>query len=119
MNISLLNRVKELAQKHGVSIYKLEKDLGFSPKSIIKWDNHTPSIEKVKAVADYFGVTVDELLGDQMPEASYTPADLEDLRYLHDNPEVRILLSATSKLSKGSIKALAEIARRMNEDGDI
>ena len=115
MNISLLNRVKELAQKHGVSIYKLEKDLGFSPKSIIKWDNHTPSIEKVKAVADYFGITVDELLGEETPEATYTPADLEDLRFLHDNPDARILLSHLPNMPKSSVKLLIEIARRMNE----
>ena len=119
MNISLVNRIKELADQHGISIHRLEVETGCSNRSISKWDEHTPSIERVKAVADYFGITVDELLGEETPESSYTQADIDDLRFLHDNPDIRILLSASSKLSKGSIKALAEIARRMNEDGDI
>ena len=115
MNISLVNRIKELADQHGISIHRLEVETGCSNRSISKWDEHTPSIEKVKAVADYFGITVDELLGVETPEATYTPADLEDLRFLHDNPDARILLSHLPNMPKSSVKLLIEIARRMNE----
>ena len=117
MNISLVNRIRELCREHGISIRKLEIALGFSPKSIVKWDDHTPSIEKVMAVADYFGITVDDLLRTEPPQ--FTKAEIEDLRYLHDNPDIRILLSASENLSKADIMMLADIARRMNDNGSI
>lgn len=58
----LLEKIKKLCEKRGISIYKLEKDLGFSESSICKWENSSPSAVKLKQVADYFGVTVDYLL---------------------------------------------------------
>lgn len=56
------DRIKELCVKRGISIYKLEKDLGFSSCSICKWKTSIPSIDKVQKVANYFGVTIDCLL---------------------------------------------------------
>ena len=58
----LLEKIKKLCEKRGISIYKLEKDLGFSESSICKWENSIPSAIKLKQVADYFGVTIDYLL---------------------------------------------------------
>lgn len=58
----LLEKIKRLCEKRGISIYKLEKDLGFSESSICKWESSIPSAIKLKQVADYFGVTVDYLL---------------------------------------------------------
>ena len=40
----------------------MEEDLGFTRSSIYKWDRHQPSIGNLKKVADYFGITVDELI---------------------------------------------------------
>jgi transcriptional regulator with XRE-family HTH domain len=59
----MYSRVKELCKRQGVSVSKLERDLQLSRGSICKWNVNTPSIDKVKAVADYFSVSVDELLG--------------------------------------------------------
>ena len=63
MNNSLKENVKKLAKERGVSIRKLEQDIGIADKSISKWDKMMPSIDKVEKVAQYFGVTVDSLLG--------------------------------------------------------
>ena len=51
----------EHLQKHS-EIMQLEEDLGFARGSIYKWDTNTPSVSKVKAVADRLGTTVDALL---------------------------------------------------------
>lgn len=58
----LFENIKKLCDKHGISMNQLHRDLGFPPIVMYKWDHHAPSVYRVKAVAEYFGVTVDELL---------------------------------------------------------
>ena len=59
MNVDL---IRELCKKNGISIMKLEEALGFGNGTINKWATKIPAVTKVKAVADFFGVTVDSLL---------------------------------------------------------
>lgn len=63
--MTILDRVKEMCVENGVPISQLEKDLGFSNKSIFSWKTSSPSIDKVKAVADYFGVTIDSIVSNK------------------------------------------------------
>lgn len=51
-----------------MTINGLEAQLGFGRGSIYKWDAHTPSISKMKDVADVLGVTVDDLINDKAEE---------------------------------------------------
>ncbi|MFQ8839870.1 MAG: helix-turn-helix domain-containing protein [Clostridium fessum] len=45
-----------------MSVWKLEKDLGFSNRSVSKWNESEPGIRKVQKVADYLGVAIEDLL---------------------------------------------------------
>lgn len=47
---------------HFSTYWRLEKDLGFSNRSVSKWNESEPGIRKVQKVADYLGVTIEELL---------------------------------------------------------
>lgn len=58
----MLNEIKRLCKSNHASVCKLERETGLSQGSISRWDVNIPSVDKVKKVADYFGVTVDELL---------------------------------------------------------
>ena len=58
----LFDNIKEFCEKKRVSVWKLEKDLGFSNRSISKWNETDPGIRKVQKVADYFGVAIEDLL---------------------------------------------------------
>lgn len=58
----IYKKVSELCEKNNISIYRLEKDLGFSASSIVKWKTSKPTIDKIKAVADYFGVSIEYFL---------------------------------------------------------
>lgn len=58
----IYDRVKYLAKKRNVSIRKIEIDCGFSQGSVCKWNEVSPSAEKVKKVADYLKTSVDEIL---------------------------------------------------------
>ena len=58
----ILKKIDELAKQHDMSITALEKKLSFGNGTIRSWGKCSPSIEKLKKVADYFGVTVDYFL---------------------------------------------------------
>ena len=58
----LYEKIQEICNSKGITVSGLEKDLGFSNSTIRKWKNSSPSIENLKKVADYFGVTVDYFL---------------------------------------------------------
>ncbi len=61
----ILDNVKRLCRKHGTNITELEKAVGIGTGSIYKWGKSSPSVNAAKLVADFFGVTVDEMLADQ------------------------------------------------------
>lgn len=57
-------RIKRLCTKKGITIAKLESDLGFGNASIKKWEKmSSPSIDKIVKVATYFDVSIDYLMG--------------------------------------------------------
>lgn len=61
--MSILSRIGELRKQHEkLSINKLEQECGLTRGSMAKWDDHAPSPDKVKKVADYFNVSVEYLL---------------------------------------------------------
>ncbi|WP_161844328.1 helix-turn-helix transcriptional regulator [Pseudoflavonifractor sp. 524-17] len=60
-----MEKIKALCKERGVSLQEVGRSCGFGEKSIYAWGEKPPAaIERVKRVADYFGVTVDELLAD-------------------------------------------------------
>ena len=59
----LFQNIAKLCGENGISIAKLERECGFGNATVRGWENGTdPQISGVKKVADYFGVTVDDLL---------------------------------------------------------
>lgn len=58
----LYDKIKEVAKTKSLSIYRIERDLGFSNGSLRKWNNSTPSATSLKKVANYLNVTLDDLL---------------------------------------------------------
>lgn len=58
----MVSKIKALAKSRGLSIMQVEEQCGFGKKSIYDWDAHRPNVDKVKRVADFFGVSMDELL---------------------------------------------------------
>lgn len=64
MESVLYQRIKQLCSRKGITIAKLESDLGFGNSSIKKWEkSSSPSIDKIVKVATYFDVSIDYLMG--------------------------------------------------------
>lgn len=74
--MALRDNIKDLAAQKKISVAELERTLGFGNGSISKWNKQSPSADKLKKVADYFGVTIDYLL-DRKP-AAQTNATIEE-----------------------------------------
>lgn len=74
--MALRDNIKDLAAQKKISVAELERTLGFGNGSISKWNKQSPSADKLKKVADYFGVTIDYLL-DRKPVAQ-TNATIEE-----------------------------------------
>lgn len=60
--MSLVENIKSLCAKRGISIPKLEKELDFGRGSIYNWDKNSPSLDKLKKVAAYFNTSLDCLI---------------------------------------------------------
>lgn len=58
----LLKNIRKLCQERQTTVAQLEREIGLSNGTISKWASSSPSVNNLKAVADYFGVSLDELL---------------------------------------------------------
>ncbi|MBQ7351332.1 MAG: helix-turn-helix transcriptional regulator [Clostridia bacterium] len=58
-------RLKELRQENNISLKALSKAIGVSDIAISRWENglRTPNIEYLLAIAKFFGVSSDYLIG--------------------------------------------------------
>ena len=63
-------KLKELRSKRGVSQAKLAADIHISRSAVAKWENGLglPNDESLKLLADYFSVTIDELISNKSNE---------------------------------------------------
>lgn len=61
----LHQRIKELCKRKGVSINKLEYDLGFAKGYVSKLNTSIPSVENARKIAEYFGVSIDDLIKEE------------------------------------------------------
>ncbi len=57
------DKIKELADKQGISINVLEEKLGYGTNTLYRLKRSNPSSKVLKEIADYFGVSADYLLG--------------------------------------------------------
>lgn len=64
----ICERIKLLCTERGLSMYRVEKECGFSNGSIMKWEKSSPKVENIVKLADYFGVTLDYLVGRNFPK---------------------------------------------------
>ncbi|GAB9262222.1 helix-turn-helix transcriptional regulator [Ligilactobacillus animalis] len=84
MNILYL-KIKELADKKGVSLAQIERDLNFSNGIISSWKNGRASQDKLAAIADYFDVSTDYLLGRPEKKLSSEEQETKDLKKFLEN----------------------------------
>lgn len=60
----IYENVVKLCKQRNISISQLEKACGLGNGTVGGWACGNPRVDRLKIVADYFGVTVDDLLRD-------------------------------------------------------
>ena len=75
----LAERIYTLRKQHALSQEQLAEALGVSRQTVSKWENGTatPELEKLRALARCFGVTLDELVEDGKPAPERKSAPLK------------------------------------------
>nr|WP_308742067.1 transcriptional regulator [uncultured Anaerocolumna sp.] len=97
--MSILERIQELCKENGTNPSKLEIELGFGKGTLYKWDKSSPNTDKLSAVADYFHVSTDWLLGKT------------DFRMLPDEYELSM---DVKRIEEFSSRDKRDIAKTMN-----
>lgn len=121
--MSVYERIEKLRKIAKISQGKLEKELGFSNGSISKWKSSMPNPERLKKLADYFGVSVDYLMnGEESGEKYYlndeTAAIAQDI---FENRELRLLFDAARDAEPEDLTTVHSmlLALKRKERGNI
>lgn len=60
----IYDKVKEICKEKNISISSVEKKAGLGNGAITKWNNSSPTVDKLKAVADVLEIDVSIFLND-------------------------------------------------------
>ena len=71
----------ELLKKHNVTRYQVSKATGVPQSSLSDWSKgkSKPKYDNMKKIADYFGVSVDYLLGSEEKPAATEDSELDEM----------------------------------------
>ena len=106
-------RIKDLADKHRISLNDLEDKLGISRNSLYGIKKANPKSDRLQQIADYFNVSTDYLLGrtdnpaissDLVTTADGRIVDLSNLRE-------RVVLFDGKPLSDEDVDKIAQIIK--------
>lgn len=74
----MVDRITDLIKKKGLSIYAVEKQLGFGNGAIKRFDTNSPSIDKIALLSNFLNTSIDYLVYGK-EEVSTMKADEQEL----------------------------------------
>ena len=95
--------IKNLCDKNKITIFELEKQIGVSRGILYTWKKSSPSVEKVKRVAEYFNISMDYLVNHQIEENNIVEINDEK-----DKEIIMKLLSLKNSHNKIKIEGLMD-----------
>lgn len=118
-------RIRYFRKEAGLTQQDVADKLGLNSQAIHKYEKGIVTnipIKNIEMMAELFGISPETLTGweEDAPFPSPDPIDsyddelIEELQRLHDDPELRMLLSATKNLTKEDVRFMADLARRMH-----
>ena len=115
-----------LCQRVGKSPNGVAKEIGLSSGTVTFWKNgKIPKSDTLKKIADYFGVTVDELLGNDTPTPapastviSFTPEEQRViLRYRAMSEEAKLIIRKILDIPNGDEELVPVYHAAHSKDG--
>lgn len=82
-------RFYELLTARGTTVYKVAKETGIPPSTFSDWKSgrSVPKADKLKRIADYFGISLDAMLGSDVGRR----IDLDSIRRARDAKMVSVI----------------------------
>lgn len=115
-------KLKEIRESKGMSQRQAALGLNLSPTVYNRYENglREPSNALLLVIADFFGVTVDELLGRTTPTDSKATEDeaMQIRERLRRDPSYRMLFSAADNASPEHLRAAAAMLKALEPDDD-
>lgn len=110
MNIKLADRLVELRKEHKLSQEALAEKLGLSRQSISKWERAeaSPDTDNLIALAEVYGITLDQLLGNEETTDTTTEASTETVEEKNELSENQ--LKGKKRLLKAPLLFLGAVA---------
>lgn len=104
----MVSRLKQLRQAKGVSQAQLADAVGVSQQSVNKYENHSvePDIRTLMAMADYFGTSVDYLIGH-----TELARIIEPVTPFHLNPEEAWVVDSWRRLNHRERESLCLVIK--------
>lgn len=121
----LKERIKELCANSGISMNKLEEELGFGKGYISKLGISNPNTSKLQKIADYFSVTLDFLMtGNENDRGEDYYLDKETAKVaqkIYENKELRLLFDTAQDAPPEDLETVHSmlLALKRKERGDI
>ena len=108
----MYEKFEQLLKSRGVSAYRVSKETGINQQTFSKWKKgiSSPKTDKLQKIADYFGVSVDYLIGSSHSDDTEFQDYLEELR---TRPEMKMLFSVTKNASKEDVEKAVKIIETM------
>lgn len=103
----------ELRDKMGVKDIDVSRALGFHPSVISDWKRGkaSPKYDKMKMIADYFGVSVEYLTTGEQSEGYYINPDTADMaQQIYENKDLRLLFDVAKDVTPEQLKLLHDLA---------
>lgn len=119
-------RIRELREAKSLQQKELAIDLGVTQPTISDWESgrKIPSAKNTAKLADYFGVSVDYLLGREETPVPETQDGSEDqkireyLQMIKDDSKLRMMFDLAKDASLEEIKATVAFLRALREQRD-
>ena len=64
----LLENISKLCKERGITFAELERETGLGNGTVRRWGEMNPRVDLLKKVADYFCVTLDEIMSKKEDE---------------------------------------------------
>lgn len=116
---------EKLLKDRGITAYKVAKDTGVTTATLSSWKTgrYEPKPEKLKIIADYFGVSVDYLMTGEEKESDkyYLNGETAEMaQALFENRDLRVLFDAARDASPEDLKTTYDMlmALKRKERGE-
>lgn len=116
---------EQLMKREGMTISEVGRATGISPSTFTDWraGRYTPKADKIKKIADFFGVSVEYLTtGKDTPKESasgktyyFSDETAAAAQEMFDDPDIHALMDAARGCPSDVIRSTAELLKKFKE----